>query len=621
MGARVGGMRASLESVLNYPDAISQVQATRNGVLWLATIAAEDGRVTVRQRTHDGVVTDLTPDANVRSRTMEYGGGAYSANRELLAYCDDRTRQVWLLGADGSRRPLTPADSPYVYGGLHLSVANDFLLAVREDHSAEPEPRTEIVKLRLDATEPNAGHVIASGADFYAGPTVIGRFVAWYQWNHPDMSWDTAEVWKAPIGDYWDAYPVYSREGVSAQYPVGLPGIQASAFITDESGFWNWRVEDGNEWQVEHDCAGPTWVLNRPVAATVGDRTLATVEYVDGKGVLALWNVETGEVTHPLPGTTDIESVDGYRDCLYVVAEWPDRPSTLIEITGDGDRRILAGPTRAADGFAAAPEAVWADGPAGPVHSWLYAPEVAKPPMIVLTHGGPTAMATASYNAATQFWISRGFAVLDVNYSGSTGFGRLYRDRLKGQWGELDVADVAAAVREVTGRGLADPERVAITGGSAGGFTTLRSLTTTDVYAAGVSRYGIGYLPTLATDTHKAESRYLDGLIAPWPEGRDVYEERSPINHLDQLKTPMLVLQGLDDKVVPPSQAEQLAESVRAQRLPLALVMFEGEGHGFRGMAARRQALEAQVSFLEQVFGMEHSDDVPRLEIENLNAG
>lgn len=611
-------MRASLESVLNHPDAISQVQATRSGVLWLATIAAEDGRVTVRQRTPDGAVTDLTPDANVRSRAMEYGGGAYSANREMLAYCDDRTRQVWLLDAEGHRRPITPADSPYIYGGLHLSVANEFLLAVREDHSAEPEARTEIVTLPLDSQRLETGRVVATGADFYAGPTVMGRFISWYQWNHPDMSWDTAEVWKAPIGDFWDSYPAYAHNGVSAMHPIGVRGLEACAYVTDESGYWNWQVEGGNQWRVDHDCAGPTWVLNRAVAAVVGERWIASVEYIDGKGTLALWNVETGEVSYPLPGTTDIESLAGYRDTVYAVAEWADHSSTLIKLRADGDREVLVGPTQAAEEFVADPTTVQAEGPAGPVRAWLYLPEVANPPMIVLTHGGPTAMASASYNAATQFWVSRGFAVLDVNYSGSTGFGRAYRERLKGRWGELDVADVAAVVAAVTGRGLADPRRVAITGGSAGGFTTLRSLTTTDVYAAGVSRYGIGYLPTLATDTHKAESRYLDGLIAPWPEGRDVYEERSPINHLDTLSTPMLILQGSDDKVVPPNQAEEMAAAVRAKGLPLALVMFEGEGHGFRGMAARRQTLEAQVSFLEQVFGMPHSTDVPVLEIENL---
>lgn len=208
--------------------------------------------------------------------------------------------------------------------------------------------------------------------------------------------------------------------------------------------------------------------------------------------------------------------------------------------------------------------------------------------------------------------------MLDVNYSGSTGFGRAYRDRLRGQWGLLDVSDTVAAVSEATSRGLADPDRVAITGGSAGGYTTLRSLTSTDVYAAGISRYGIGDLTTLVTDTHKAESRYPEGLIAAWPEGRVVYEERSPINHLDRLSTPMLILQGTEDKVVPPNQAVQMADAVRSAGQPVALLMLEGEGHGFRAMATRRLAIEAQVSFLEQVFAMPPSPDVPALEIENL---
>ena len=227
-------------------------------------------------------------------------------------------------------------------------------------------------------------------------------------------------------------------------------------------------------------------------------------------------------------------------------------------------------------------------------------------------------MATCAYDAGIAFWVSRGFAVVDVNYSGSTGFGRVYRDRLRGRWGELDVADAEAVVRALVQAGHVDPDRVAITGGSAGGFTTLKSLVSTDVYAAGISRYGIGYLPTLATDTHKAESRYLDGLVAPWPEGRAVYEDRSPINHLENLRTPMLILQGSEDKVVPPAQAQQMAEAVRSAGQPVALLVFDGEGHGFRTMAARRRSLEAQVSFLEQVFGMPPSPDVPGLEIENL---
>lgn len=602
-----------LDPVLQYPDAISQVQATEAGVFWLATIATEDGRVTVRHLA-DGVVTDLTPDAVVRSRVMEYGGGAYSVDGAVLAHCDDRTRRVWRV-EDGRRSPLTPADSPFVYGGLRLSLADRALFAVREDHSASPEPLTQIVELALDSDNADGGRVLVSGADFYAGLQVREGRLAWYQWNHPDMSWDTAEVWTASLADPGDARPVAARPGVSAQHPLWLAD-GTLAFSSDESGFWNWRVDGGAIWRIDRDCDTPTWVLTPPVAAVVDDRLIASVEFAEGRGALALWDSVTGGVTYPLPGTTSIESIAAHQGVIHVVAEWADRPASLVSISPDGTRRVLDG-AGAPSGDAVAPTAYWAEGPAGRVQSWLYLPALDRPPLLVLTHGGPTSMTTASYDAGIQFWVSRGFAVVDVNYSGSTGFGRAYRDRLKGEWGELDVADTAAVARALADDGLIDPARVAITGGSAGGFTTLKSLVSTDIYAAGISRYGVGYLPTLATDTHKAESRYLDSLIAPWPARRDLYEARSPVNHLDRLRTPMLILQGLDDKVVPPSQAERMADAVRAAGLPVALVLFEGEGHGFRSMAARRRALEAQLSFLEQVFQLPASPDVPRLAIEN----
>lgn len=603
-----------LDAVLDYPDAISQVAASSAGVFWLATIAAEDGRVTVR-RSADGTVTDLTPDAVVRSRVMEYGGGAYSVDGGAVAYCDDRTRRVWLLDGD-TRTALTPSDSAFVYGGLQLSLADGLLLAVREDHSAAPEPRSEIVALSLDSANDDGGRVLVTGADFYAGLQLRAGRLAWYQWNHPDMSWDTAEVWTAPLAATRSARPVAARRGVSAQHPLWLAdGVLA--YASDESGFWNWRIDGGSSWAVGHDCDTPTWVLTPPVAATLEGRALASVEFIDGRGELALWDTVSGEISHPLPGTTSIESVASHDGVLHVVAEWADRPATLVSIRPDAPPTQVAGPDAPAS-VAAQPRAHWAEGPEGPVHSWLYLPGDERPPLLVMTHGGPTSMTTASYDAGIQFWVSRGFAVVDVNYSGSTGFGRAYRDRLRGSWGELDVADAAAVVTSLVDGGLVDGARVAITGGSAGGFTTLKSLVSTNLYSAGISRYGIGYLPTLATDTHKAESRYLDGLVAPWPEGRVVYEQRSPINHLDQLRTPMLILQGLDDKVVPPVQAEQMADAVRAAGLPVALILFEGEGHGFRSLAARRRALEAQVSFLEQVFRMPASPDVPRLEIENL---
>ena len=615
-------MARSLDSVLHYPDAIAQVRAVGDDVYWTSTIAAEDGRTTVR-RLAGGVVEDLTPTANVRSRAMEYGGGAYAVDGTRLAWCDDATTQVWVRDADGER-PVTPEGRRFVYGGLCLT--DGALLAVREDHDATPEALTEIVALDLSGPDPDGGRVVATGADFYAGVVANGDRVAWMQWDHPSMSWDTCAVWVGTVDGAEPATPVFRADGVAANDPIWLPDGRL-AFVVDEGGWWNWRVAEAVAQEAAVDCAPPTWVLNPAVAAGLPDGRVATVVYREGRGELGLWSPETGALDFPLPGTADIESLAVSGDRLYAVAQWPDRDATLVRVPlpeepGDVARLdapetepvVLAGPTDG-DPDVALPEAVWAEGAAGPVHSWLYRPAADDPPLIVLTHGGPTSMARCLYDRAVQFWVSRGFAVLDVNYSGSTGFGRAYRDRLRGNWGVLDVTDTVAAVRAVTASGLADPARVAITGGSAGGYTTLRSLTSTDVYAAGVSRYGIGDLTTLATDTHKAESRYLDGLVAPWPEGRAVYEERSPINHLDRLATPMLILQGTEDKVVPPNQAVRMADAVRAAGRPVALVMLEGEGHGFRAMATRRRALEAQVSFLEQVLGLPHSPDVPRLEI------
>lgn len=604
----------SIDTVLHYPDAISQVRTGGGAVYWLATIAAEDGRSSVR-RLLDGEVTDLTPEASVRSRAMEYGGGAYAVDGLALAYCDDRTRQVWFRDGDGVRA-LTTSESPHVYGGLVLSVADGVVVAVREDHSVDPEPRTEIVALSLDGENPDGGRVLVTGADFYASVVLHAGRLAWQQWNHPNMSWDTCSVWSASLADPSDAAPVAAAENVSAQYPLWLPSGRL-AHVSDEDGFWNWRIDGGPVWRTPHDCARGLWVLNPATAVALSGDRIATLCYDEGLGRLALWSPDDGSVSRPLPGTTDIDSLAVAGDVLYAVAEWPDRGETLVAIRPDGTVERIAGPEQG-DRAAATAQSIEILGEAGPVHAWLYRPGAQCPPLLVMTHGGPTSMATASYDAAIQFWVSRGFAVLDVNYSGSTGFGRAYRDRLRGNWGLLDVSDTVAAVREVTSRGLADPERVAITGGSAGGFTTLKSLTSTDVYAAGISRYGIGDLTTLITDTHKAESRYPESLIAPWPDGRDVYERRSPVNHLDRLATPMLILQGTEDKVVPPSQAVQMADAVRAAGQPVALLMLDGEGHGFRALATRRLALEAQVSFLEQVFGMRHSPDVPVLEIENL---
>lgn len=607
----------SIDAALTGEDAISQVRTSAQGVHWLASIAEQNGRVTIRR--WDGTdITELTPEANVRSRVMEYGGGAYDVSGDLLAFCDDVTRQVFLL-EDGNRTALTPEQERFRFGDLHLVPERRLLVAVREDHDATPEARTEIVALSLDGDNTDGGRVLLTGADFYAGPRVHDGRLAWFQWAHPNMSWDSSEVVVCSLDDPSDARVMAGGQGVSAQHPLWCCHGQLS-WASDETGFWNWYASDGDTtvtWNVKHDCDVPTWVLDRAPSTAVGPDMVATIEIVDGRGVLALWQPSTGGVTHPLRGTAFIESIASRGDDIFVIVSWPDRPATLVRLSPTGERQEIVG-SSPIEG-AVAPTSRWAESTAGPVQSWFYTrDDLQSPPLVVMTHGGPTSARNAAYDLQIQFWVSRGFAVLDVNYSGSTGFGRAYRDRLKRQWGILDVADVVAAVKDVADAGLVDPARVAITGGSAGGYTTLQALVTTDVFAAGISSYGIGDLRALVADTHKAESRYPDSLIGPWPEAEQTYLDRSPVTQLANLKTPMLILQGLQDKVVPPNQAYAMAEAVRAAGKPLALVTFEDEGHGFRGMDARRSALESKVSFLQQVFGMEHSPDVPRLDIENL---
>ncbi|RRD06955.1 S9 family peptidase [Arachnia propionica] len=611
----------TLDEALLGTDSIRQVRASRDGVFWLASIAAEDGRTTIRR--WDGQhVEDLTPESEVRTRVMEYGGGAYAVADGVVAWCDDRTQQVW-VARDGLVRAVTPTSERFRYGGLALAPEHDLIVCVREDHAVAPEERTEIVALDLTGDNTEGGRVLVTGADFYAGVTVHGDQVAWFQWMHPDMSWDTAGVFTCPLDDPTALVAVAVTDGVSAQHPLWL-GNGALAWVSDESGYWNWTVRDGDfrhQWLVPHDCSIPTWVLDAPPAAAVGEDLLATVEIAGGRGALALVRPSDGGVTYPLPGTAMIESVAARGEELFVIAEWPDRPASLVQISPTGVRHEIVTSQRWEG--ASKPVARWCEGPVGPVQSWFYpVPGATAPtPLLVLTHGGPTSVHHPSFDRSVQFWASRGVAVLDVNYSGSTGFGRAYRERLKGRWGVLEVADVEAAVQEVCRAGLADPGKVVIAGGSAGGYTTLQALVSSDIFAAGMSSYGIGDLTTLVSSTHKAESHYTFSLVGPWPEAEQLYRDRSPINHLDRLNTPMLILQGLQDKVVPPDQAFSLADAVRSQGLPVALVTFEDEGHGFRSLAARRSALESKVSFLEQVLDLTPSDDVPRLTIENLSSG
>ncbi|MDO4785065.1 MAG: prolyl oligopeptidase family serine peptidase [Propionibacteriaceae bacterium] len=603
----------SLDEVLTASDGMHQVRAVGTDVYWLANLAAEDGRGTIL-RWCSGAVTDLTPAANVRTRVNEYGGGTYDADGAGLAYADDSSKALYYLPADGQLRQLTSGDPRFRYAGLRLASDAGLLLAVREDYLTGGEPRTELVALSLSGGNDDGGTVLATGADFYGRPAYRESQVAWAQWNHPNMPWDQCEVWRARLGH--EAVKVAGGVGVSALNPLFLADGRL-AWLDDTSGYWNLALDDGTRFADAHDYCPPPWTLEEPPYAQLDETTIIATRFADGLGDLVRLDLATGQTEAFGLGLGEVESISCADGQCYLIALSPLHPPRLARL-GDAGLVPLAG--RETRVVPVSPRPFWFDGPAGRTHALLYSPaDTDGPcPLLVRCHGGPTGMARAVLDLEVQFWVGRGIAVLDLNYSGSAGFGRAYRERLNGQWGVLDVADCVAAVGQLVADGVTDPRRVGICGGSAGGYTVLQSLVSSQVFTAGISRYGIGDLEALVADTHKFESRYLEGLIGPYPAQRQLYRDRSPIHHTDRLSTPMLILQGRDDAVVPLNQAEAMAAAVRGKGLPVALLVFDGEGHGFRQVANRRSSLLAQLSFLAQVWGFRPAEGLPPLTIENL---
>ncbi len=607
---------------------------------WLQSHADQGGRVSIWRRAVDGGdPEELTPaPTNVRDSVHEYGGGEYAVRDGWVVFSefDDGRLHRW---RDGATTPLTPA-LLHRYADIRVHPERNLVLAVREDHTGPGEAVNTIVALELDGANEDGGTVLCSGADFYSTPelSAAGR-LAWTQWDHPNMPWDSTTIRVGTMNGSLvdDVTVVAGGPGESAVQPRWQG--EDLLFVSDRTGWWNlYRMAAGEApltnsaaqalCETEAEFCGPQWVLgSQPYAIIDADHLLCTLSR-NGQQSTAVLDLTTGALTAVGgTGTALGVSVAGRR--AAAVLGFADRPNALAVLDLDSltwTELLQAGPRLLDPASVSVAEPVTWSGEQGEVHGWFYPPTNAeaegpagdRPPLITLSHGGPTSAASAGYRLGYQFWTTRGFAVLDVNYGGSTGYGRAYRDRLLGRWGIVDVADCANGATAMGEQGRVDPARLAIKGGSAGGYTTLRALTATDVFTAGISQYGVGDLEALATDTHKFESRYLDGLIGPYPEGRTVYLDRSPIHHLDSLSAPILLLQGLDDRVVPPNQAEIMAEAARAKGLPVALLIFAGEGHGFRRAETIQASLLAQLYFLGRIFGFTPADDVPPIEIDNL---
>ncbi|GAA3695366.1 S9 family peptidase [Microlunatus aurantiacus] len=614
---------------------LASPQLDGDTLYWLEARPDDGGRVSLSRVSVGGSPERVTaPEANVRSRVHEYGGGAYAVRDGVVVYTDFGDNRVHLI-EHGRNAALTPAGT-HRYADLRVHPDRDLVLAVREDHSGAGEPVNTIVALSLRDEGP--GTVLCQGADFYSDPELSDTgALAWTEWNHPAMPWDSTRIRRGRLvdGAVVDVVEVAGGPTESAVHPRWAPGGEL-VFVSDRTDWWNLYAErDGSVsplWPEPAEFATPQWVFGDQPYVVLDSSRLLVSRVSDGVASVHLLD-RSSQTLRPVLDAGLYGPLAAAHERAALLVEDPDRPARLAVVelaTGTWHDIRQASEEALAPEWVSVPRAVsWPstlDDLPGDVHGWYYpptnpehaAPDGELPPLITLSHGGPTSFSDTGYAVSLQYWTSRGFAVLDVNYRGSTGYGRPYRDALRGAWGVVDVADCAGGAAALAEQGLADPARLIVRGGSAGGYTTLQALTTTDTFTAGISFYGVADPEALARDTHKFEARYLDGLIGPYPEAIETYRERSPILHVDRLSVPLLLLQGSEDAVVPPNQAETMAAAVRAKGLPVAMIIFEGEGHGFRRADSIRAALEAQLDFLGRVFGFTPADRLTPIEIDNL---
>jgi dipeptidyl aminopeptidase/acylaminoacyl peptidase len=586
------------------------------------------------KRTADGSIADVTPPGfNVRTRVHEYGGGAYVVSRGTVWFSNFADQRLYRQDEGAEPRPITEAVDRR-YADAVVDRDRGLLFAVREDHTdTTREAVNSLVKLGLDG---ESEEVIAGGGDFYSNPRLSpdGRRLCWLTWNHPHLPWDGTELW---VGELAAGGGIASKRLVAGGGEVSIFQPEWSPegvlhYVSDESGWWNlYRLEElgpRNLEPVNAEFGRPQWVFRSSTYAFAGETGIACSWIDAGTGGFGV--IQHGRLTSIENGLTSFDSVAARDGEAWFVGGSPTEPPAVMRQTLDGsppevirrsfevsvDPSYLSEP-RTIEFPTEDEKTAWAFY-YPPLNPDFEGPGDEKPPLLVHSHGGPTSAYGTVLSLSTQYWTSRGWGVVDVNYGGSTGYGTEYRRRLNGSWGVVDVDDCINVARHLVAQGLADPRRVAIAGGSAGGYTTLAALTMRDYFRAGANHFGLSDLVPFVEDTHKFESRYLDSLIGPWPEAKDLYVERSPLTHVDNLNCPLIVFQGLEDKIVPPSQSQLIVDAVRRKGLPVAYIAFEGEQHGFRQAKNIKRSLEGELYFYSQVFDFVPADPLEPVEIENL---
>ena len=616
---------------------IAQAVPDGDDLYWLAGRASENGRTTLL-RLRGADLHEVTPAPfNVRSRVHEYGGGAYLASGGAVWFSNFADNRIYAAAGDAAPLPMSQENALHRFADFVLDDSKRRLIAVREQHiEGETYPVNTICAVGFDGAET----VLVDGSDFYAAPRVSpdGRQLAWMCWENPRMPWQGTELWLAEIDV--DGTLINGRLiAGSADEAVCQPEWSPSGvlhFVSDRSGWWNlYAFDDGVVTALcpfEAEFAAPHWSFggamygfraNGDIVCTYIQNAISKLAILPA-GTHALQVIDT-----PYQELRDLR-VQG--DIVTLLGGAPTIAVELVRLDiASGKKEVLARsidtlPDAAYLSVAQAVSYPSANGRTA--HAFYYAPanpdftplDGELPPLMVIGHGGPTSMATNTLKLPIQFWTSRGIAVLDVNYGGSSGFGRAYRDALKGQWGVVDVDDCVAGAQYLVAQGWVDPQRLVIRGGSAGGYTVLSALAFHDVFKAGASYYGVSDLAGLDADSHKFEARYTDYLIAPQPQAQALYLARSPIHHAARLTSPMIFFQGLDDKVVPPPQSEVMVDALRRAGVPVAYMTLEGEGHGFRKADSIVRTLEAELYFYLTVFGIAPPPGLPAVDIENRTA-
>ena len=639
--APYGSWKSPITSDLIVSGSIGLSQPMMDGpdLYWIEMRPTEGGRNVIVKRDESRVLKDVNPGPfNARTRVHEYGGGDYAVRDGSVYFSNFSDQRVYASIRGSQPEPITPIVEMR-YADPIIDAVRRRLICVREDHTvAGREPVNTLASLSL-AGDGTAGQVLVSGNDFYSSPRLSsdGTKLAWLTWNHPNMPWDGSELWVGTLDD----------DGTLATSSLAVGGQQESIyqaewspdgelyFVSDRSGWWNlYRINPEGSieavYEMEAEFGMPQWVFGLSNYAFESAHRIVCAYIENGVSKLGFIDTQTKKFEPIDCPYTDIRFVRAEPGRAVMRAGSPAEAASIVNL--DLEKRTVEVLRRSSNleidaAYLSTPRAVGfptADGLTAygfyypPKNRDYSAPEGELPPLLVESHGGPTSSAATAMTLGIQYWTSRGIAVLDVNYGGSTGFGRDYRERLKGKWGIVDVDDCVNGARYLVDQGEVDGDRLMITGGSAGGYTTLCALTFRDTFSAGASHYGVSDAEALAKETHKFESRYLDGFMGPYPEKRDVYIARSPINFTDQLSCPVIFFQGLDDRVVPPNQAETMVEALRAKGIPVAYLPFEGEQHGFRQAKNIKRALDGELYFYSRVFGFELAEPVEAVEIANL---